>query len=131
MPSESGDTGVPGSQASQETASALDEPAAKVKDYAETDGDASSHILPNGANGVEKETRTRKTSRTSEAFDQSEREEMERLLEEVRGHLGTQSLSVLGCILTVFQSCIQLVSSKEKTRTITSYLTLIGMFFGL
>ena len=29
-----------------------------------------------------------KTSRTSEPFDQAEREEMEKLLEELRGHLG-------------------------------------------
>lgn len=32
--------------------------------------------------------RARKTSRTTEPFDQSEREEMERLLEELQGHLG-------------------------------------------
>ena len=90
MPSESGDYGAPGSQVSQDTMTAVEEPSSRSKDNSEIDGDASSHIAPsqNLPTGPEKETRTRKTSRTAEPFEQAEREEMERLLEELRGHVG-------------------------------------------
>ena len=68
MPSESGDYGAPGSQVSQDTMTAVEEPSSRSKDNSEIDGDASSHIAPsqNLPTGPEKETRTRKTSRTAE-----------------------------------------------------------------
>lgn len=93
MPSESGDMGVPGAQAhrSQDTMTAAEEEVMKTKEFVEgpSNGNANhstaSQNLPPGA---DKDARTRKTSRAAEPFDQAEREEMERLLEELRGHLG-------------------------------------------
>ena len=99
VPSESGDIGVPGAHASQDTMTAVEEPVPRTKDYAEPNGDAANHTSPiqNVPGGAEKEARTRKTSRTSEPFDQSERDEMERLLEELRGHLGEFSTHNVIC----------------------------------
>ena len=79
---------------------AVEEPLSKAKDFVEgtSNGDASTHSAQNQnqnvPSGSEKETRTRKTSRSAESFDQAEREEMERLLEELRGHLGASILCV-------------------------------------
>lgn len=100
MPSETGDSLVPGqSSAEGSAAAAVEEPISKSKDYVEgNNGNKEQNGHPPTPTSAEpqgdktdKGTRTRKTSRTAEPFDQSEREEMERLLEELRGHLGIPS----------------------------------------
>ena len=85
--------GVPGAHphSSQDSVTAVDDLAAKTKEAVE--GTSNSNGAHTAATqsvplGTEKDTRTRKTSRSAEPFDQAEREEMERLLEELRGHLG-------------------------------------------
>lgn len=90
IPSETSDNGIPAAQGSQDTMTAVDDPASKSKEHTEGNGDATSHATSTHdiPSSTDKETRTRKTSRASEPFDQAEREEMEHLLEELRGHLG-------------------------------------------
>lgn len=87
IPSETGDSGVPGQSSGEPNAGAnADETVLKSKDYAD-DGEIKPPLTPNGKEN-EKEPRARKASKSIEPFDQAEREEMERLLEELRGHLG-------------------------------------------
>jgi phospholipase D1/2 len=78
-----------------------EETVAKSKEFADngvTNGPLSSNGTVN-----DKEPRARKTSKAVEPFDQAEREEMERLLEELRGHLGAYSrfICLSGTDLTV------------------------------
>ncbi|CAL1712514.1 unnamed protein product [Somion occarium] len=82
IPSESGDQGAPG-QATEKPDSPTDEAGPKAKDYAEDQASTSSAQPP--TNGPE--ARSRKANRGSEPFSLADRDEMERLLEEVRGHL--------------------------------------------
>lgn len=70
--------------------------ATKSRDY--VDGkDPNASIAPTSSEPPaqdkgEKANRARKTSRSPEPFDHAEREEMERLLQELRGHLGMSVL---------------------------------------
>ncbi|TFY61283.1 hypothetical protein EVJ58_g4601 [Rhodofomes roseus] len=57
------------------------------KEHANGDAQTSSNSTTPPATAPEDKTRGRKTSRTAEPFDESEREEMEHLLQELRGHL--------------------------------------------
>ena len=93
VPSETGDMGAPGAHphSSQDSITAVDDTAVKAKEAVEgTSHSNGSHTAATQSvpPGTEKDARTRKTSRSAEPFDQAEREEMERLLEELRGHLG-------------------------------------------
>ncbi|THG97034.1 hypothetical protein EW026_g4898 [Hermanssonia centrifuga] len=90
LPSESGDMGVPGQQqpSTEATAeNAVEESVIKGKDYVEGNGDPNTTTSGSGTANNEKDTRKRKASGATEPFDQTEREDMEKLLEELRGHL--------------------------------------------
>ncbi|KAI0084789.1 phospholipase D [Irpex rosettiformis] len=86
VPSETEDNGAPRHATDQTGAQDAEETAPTGKDSIDA-GDANGRgpVLPNAPN--EKEPRARKASKIVEPFDQTEREEMERLLEELRGHL--------------------------------------------
>ncbi len=83
--------GVPGQQqpSTEATAeNAVEESVIKGKDYVEGNGDPNTTTSGSGTANNEKDTRKRKASGATEPFDQTEREDMEKLLEELRGHLG-------------------------------------------
>lgn len=88
MPSEAGDAGAPEEHPADQPDGHGPEPVPKAKDFVEDSTD------PNGANNGAnaKDQDKRKPARGPEPFDQSERDEMERLLEEVRGHLGKRGI---------------------------------------
>lgn len=139
MPSESGDQDAPGQLHTSENT-------VHSADYAQATSpgpnDASSKEYLNGdaqqpgsnpptppATGQDEKTRGRKTSRAAEPFDESEREEMERMLQELCGHLGnTFSIYARHHVDAVYnQFSTRLVSWKEKMSLITSCSTPIGM----
>lgn len=94
MPSENGDSGAPGQSSNESSAAAgADESVMKSNDYVDN-GETNPPSTPNGPN-PEKEPRTRKASKSIEPFDQAEREEMERLLQELRGHLGAYPVTIV------------------------------------
>lgn len=89
MPSEAGDQDALGQSYKVENAASAADEAVRAKEMNEKQSTTSSSanpIPPPSFN--EKDTRPRK-ARGVEPFDQAEREEMERLLGELRGHLGT------------------------------------------
>lgn len=92
MPSEAGDTLVPGQSSENSTIQAAEAQVTKTKDFAEGKQDSGQPPTPTSmdpqGDKSDKGGRARKTSRSGEPFDQAEREEMERLLEELQGHLG-------------------------------------------
>ena len=96
MPSETGDNLVPGRTSAENTA-VYEEGTTKSKDYADIRQDSNPPATPTSTEPpnekADKGGRTRKPSKTPEPFDQSEREEMERLLGELRGHLGARYLT--------------------------------------
>ena len=102
MPSESGDQDAPGQPHTYESnvhsvdyAQATPSGNCDGSGKEHLNGDAQpSHSNPSTppATGPEEKTRGRKTSRAADPFDESEREEMERLLQELRGHLGKSFL---------------------------------------
>jgi hypothetical protein len=85
---------VPG-QVSAENTAVYEESTTKSKDHGDSSKESNPPATPTGteppADKAEKGTRARKASRALEPFDQSEREEMEHLLEELRGHLGMKT----------------------------------------
>ncbi|KAI0081599.1 phospholipase D [Panus rudis PR-1116 ss-1] len=86
IPSETADAGAPGQPSSEKTESPGEDP--KAKDYAEEQASTSTASAQPSNNPPTSEARGRKQARGGpEPFSQSEREEMERLLEELRGHL--------------------------------------------
>lgn len=99
MPSESTEPDASANPPRKSGDTATDTSAPKVKDFVEDHihevqpiASGSNSITANGAaNG--QDAKTRKPARGPEPFDQSEREEMEHLLEELRGHLGTYCLT--------------------------------------
>lgn len=100
MPSESGDSGVPGQSGNEpEAVAGAEDTVMKSKDFVDN-GETHPPATPpagssNNNNNNAKEPRTRKTSKSIEPFDQAEREEMEHLLHELRGHLGERILELL------------------------------------
>ncbi|KAI0338902.1 phospholipase D [Trametopsis cervina] len=82
IPSEAGDSSAPGNSTNDLNA---DETVMRSKDFADS-GESNPPMTGGSSSGGD--PRTRKTSKTAiEPFDQAEREEMERLLEELHGHL--------------------------------------------
>ncbi|OBZ68849.1 hypothetical protein A0H81_11088 [Grifola frondosa] len=93
MPSEAGDVGAPGQAHAAETASgAADNVTARESEHADIDGSRTSTTpVPStppasGPQTAQKE-KQRKPARGSEPFDAADKEEMENLLQELRGHL--------------------------------------------
>jgi len=81
MPSEAGDMGAPQEQPTDH--SHPSEPVPKVKEISDDGADVNGTSNGTGAKDQDK----RKQAKGPEPFDQAERDEMERLLEDVRGHL--------------------------------------------
>lgn len=100
MPSETADDNIPGKQNPPPS----DPPKASVDQSQEATDNR-----PQGANGLNtpstastpKDAGDRKPARGQEPFEKWEREEMEHLLGELRGHLGMQNVfSMSSCLLT-------------------------------
>jgi len=96
VPSESGDQDVPGQPHNSENTvhpvghahTVIGHHDASCKEEADGNAQPSTSNPPTPPATVQEEkSRGRKTSRTAEPFDESEREEMEQLLRELRGHL--------------------------------------------
>lgn len=85
MPSESGDAAAPG-PSSEKLETPTDEATTKSKDYVEELASSSTTNIQQPAGG--QDGRPRRPTRGQEPFSQAERDEMEKLLEELRGHLG-------------------------------------------
>lgn len=86
IPSEQGDPLAAGS--ANGTTSSLED-STKAKDSVDGEKHTTPPATPTGPQPGEKDARSRKQSpKGAEPFDQAEREEMERMLEELRGHLG-------------------------------------------
>ncbi|TCD69038.1 Phospholipase D1 [Steccherinum ochraceum] len=88
VPSEAGDVGAPAEAPTEDNdSSGTEKPARKSKDFAaEEQGESSApHSTQNGSASQEKGKKP--ANRGVEPFDQAEREAMEKLLEELRGHL--------------------------------------------
>ncbi|KAI0693955.1 phospholipase D [Cytidiella melzeri] len=85
MPSETGDSGTAGPGNDLTAGNDAQETVSKSKDFPDN-GEANGAAQPSGTSN-EKESRARKASKSFEPFDQAEREEMEHLLEQTRGHL--------------------------------------------
>ena len=116
MPSESGDRDAPGQPhasvnqvhpTDHAQAVSLNHNDASNKDHANGDAQqsGSNPPTPPAANQDEK-ARGRKTSRAAEPFDEAEREEMERLLQELRGHLGRAPLVYMRCCFDAVSSVL-------------------------
>lgn len=107
-----------------------DPSAPKVKDFVEDQSHpvaSGSNTMNGGVSANVPDTKARKPVRGPEPFDQSEREEMERLLEELRGHLGRLCYLTFRVTLSdILQYYILHGSSRAKTSRITSCGTLTG-----
>ncbi len=93
LPSETGDLDAPEhvpSDSENLGDAIVDANGPKVKDYVEEHMHEQLVASGSSANGTvnAQDPKTRKPAKGPEPFDQAEREEMERLLEELRGHLG-------------------------------------------
>ncbi|GJE88360.1 phospholipase D1 [Phanerochaete sordida] len=95
VPSEVADSGAPGAHSADAVNVHEESGTTKSKDFADsststttpTTAEPPAQDKADKGDKGDKGARTRKTSRSPEPFDQAEREEMERLLGELRGHL--------------------------------------------
>lgn len=93
MPSETGDEGAlpehPGASSAAEAD--VQEGVSKVKDSVAENGNGQNdqeQPTPPNAQHAHEEPRVRQPAKADEPFEKWEREEMEKLLQELRGHLG-------------------------------------------
>lgn len=90
MPSEAADHEAPGqARIADHYANASQDALAREKEHADDEDSRSTPLPPESPTPPkEKEREKRATSKGPKPFDQAEREEMEALLRELRGHLG-------------------------------------------
>ena len=101
IPSESGDA------ASEKPDTPVDEAAPKSRDFIEEQASGSTTNVQQPTAGQDARTRRGAQAKGPEPFSQAERDEMEKLLEELRGHLGGYfCYSCHRCNLTLFSSII-------------------------
>lgn len=110
MPSESGDRDAPGQphtldntvhSADYAQAASPGHHDAPSKEHLNGDAQQPGSNPPTPpAAGQDEKSRGRKTSRAAEPFDEAEREEMEHLLQELRGHLGNMLPHAFSIALT-------------------------------
>ena len=85
MPSEAADMDAPGQPHTAENTVHAGDASAKSKEQVNESADPEKMTSPSA---TDDKARKAKTPRGPEPFDQADREQMERLLHELRGHLG-------------------------------------------